>query len=205
MPNWVYNKVYFRGDSKRLDELKNFVKTEEREFDFNKIIPMPESLNIESSSRETIATACARAKRAGKNTCEEFEKYYDHEKSFDEWAEMGEIYLTNFEKYGATTWYDWSWNNWGTKWNACDVEWIDDNEVEFNTAWNAPEPIYYKLAELFPDIKFDVEFADEDIGSNCGTVTYDGDSVYVEYVNDFEFACGVWGYDPEELREEYEQ
>ena len=50
MPNWVYNKVYFRGDSKRLDELKNFVKTEEREVDFNKISPMPESLNIESSS-----------------------------------------------------------------------------------------------------------------------------------------------------------
>jgi hypothetical protein len=205
MPNWVYNKVYFHGDSKQIDKLKNFVTSKDREFDFEKIIPMPEELNIESGSTEIISIACAKARKEGKTTCEEFEKPWGDSKTFNEWADIGDKYLSNLEKYGATTWYEWSWKNWGTKWNACDVYWVEDDYVEFNTAWNAPEPIYHKLAELFPDIKFDVEFADEDIGSNCGTVTYDGDSVFVDYLDDFEFACGVWGYDPEDLREEYEQ
>ena len=51
MPNWTYNEIRIKGDKNTIASIKEFVKSEESEFDFNKIIPMPDSLNIESGSR----------------------------------------------------------------------------------------------------------------------------------------------------------
>lgn len=42
--------------------------------------------------------------------------------------------------------------------------------IRFNTAWNMPKPIYLELANLFPHLSFEVYYADEDLGSNCGRV-----------------------------------
>ena len=202
MPNWVFNKVRFYGEKEEIKELKDFVKGEEFEFDFNKILPMPEELNLTAGSEETIARSCAVARNLGKTTSEEFEKDWARSKTFDEWADLGDKYLSNLKKYKASTWYDWCWDNWGTKWNACDAFWSGDNFVSFNTAWNEPTPIFYKLSELFPKVTFMVEFANEDIGNDCGVIEYDGESFYVDHINSLEFACDVWGYDPEEFEEE---
>lgn len=52
---------------------------------------------------------------------------------------MGQIYVDNYKKYGATTWYNWCIDNWGTKWNALGTgKWIDDDTITFKTAWSAP-------------------------------------------------------------------
>lgn len=202
MPNWVLNKVQFNGNEEDVKKLREFVKSEETVFDFDKIVPMPEELNITSGSEETIAIACAKARRNGETTSSEFEKSWAKGRTFDEWADLGEKYLSNLEKYGATTWYDWRWDNWGTKWNSSDAYWDSENEVSFSTAWNAPEFIYRKLAELFPDIPFRVSFADEDLGSNCGLFDYDGRFFSVSFVDDYEFACEIWGIDPEDMIDE---
>jgi hypothetical protein len=49
------------------------------------------------------------------------------------------------EKYGNKNWYDWSCDNWGTKWPACDAEITEETDTEihyrFLTAWDAPRPI----------------------------------------------------------------
>ena len=203
MPNWVRNKVRFSGDKARINALKRFVKGKETEFDFNKIVPMPDELNIGAGSDETIAKDCALARRAGKTTSEELNRPWANKMSFDEWADLGDIYLNNIKKYGASTWYDWSCNNWGTKWNAHEVCWERNDFVVFETAWSAPEPIFIALSEKFPDVTFSVEFADEDLGNNCGTIDYDGETVTTIYSDDFEFACDVWDYDADEMREEY--
>lgn len=205
MPNWVLNKVYFSGNEKDIKRLKKFVKSEERSFDFQNIIPMPEELNIVSGSDEHVAVNCARARRAGETTCSDFEKYWVKDRmSFTQWADLGERYLYNFEKYGATTWYDWCCNNWGTKWNASEPIWYG-NMVSFDTAWSAPYPIYEKLAKKFPGIDIDIDYADEDLGSNCGQITCrDGVCEYNEPNDPFAFACDIWGYDIDEMREEYE-
>ena len=203
MPNWVYNKVYFSGDKDKIKKLKEFVKTEENEFDFNKIIPMPESLKLSAGSDEDTAVMCAKAKR--KNEEIKLTEYDLKRRTVDEWVALGEKYINNLNKYGATTWYDWSCNHWGTKWNSCGASWCGDSFVTFNTAWSEPEPVYRRLADLFPDVEFSVEFANEDIGCDCGTIKYSDGHFNIDYVDSVEFACEVWGYDPEEFLEEQYQ
>ena len=49
-------------------------------------------------------------------------------------------------------WYDWSVQNWDTKWDAYDVVVTDDDpesvEIEFNTAWSPPEAICNQIREI---------------------------------------------------------
>lgn len=49
-------------------------------------------------------------------------------------------------------WYEWSVENWGTKWNSCDSELVDDNILRFNTAWDRPEPVFDMLLDLADEI-----------------------------------------------------
>lgn len=73
--------------------------------------------------------------------------------------------LSNYEKYGNSTWYGWRTTNWGTKWSAYQVEWdyTDDNSIylKFQTAWSPPTPILNKLVEMFPTLNFYVACFDE--------------------------------------------
>lgn len=75
-------------------------------------------------------------------------------------------------RYGYPSWFEWRCDKWGTKWNAYEVELIDDNIVEFETAWSAPFPIIERLAELFSGVTFEHKWADEDTAYNCGTHRY---------------------------------
>lgn len=54
MPNHVVNLISLRGDPKIIREMLEAIKSDELgigSVDFNKIIPMPESLDIESGTR----------------------------------------------------------------------------------------------------------------------------------------------------------
>jgi hypothetical protein len=55
------------------------------------------------------------------------------------------------------------------------------------------------LSERYPDLTFEVTFADEDLGSNCGMYQFkDGDEIeFMSY--GIEGACDIWGYDIEEI------
>ena len=59
------------------------------------------------------------------------------------------------EKYGNKNWYDWSCDNWGTKWPACDAEITAETDTEihyrFLTAWDAPRPIVDALRKKMKD------------------------------------------------------
>ena len=43
MPNWTQNHVAFEGSKEKIIELKELFASDERVFDFNKILPMPEA------------------------------------------------------------------------------------------------------------------------------------------------------------------
>lgn len=104
---------------------------------------------------------------------------------------------------GDLNWYDWSVNHWGTKWNACEASITSfvDGElayaiISFDTAWSAPIPIFEAVKEQYPDFYISVRYADEDIGNNCGVWE---DGILVGPPNPIEFACDLWGLDPEEI------
>ena len=97
--------------------------------------------------------------------------------------DMGKVYVTNTEKYGYPTWYEWCIANWGTKWPGDDTHFDDTTgELVFKTAWNAPIPIYTELNKL--GYRFTVKFADEAIGYNCGKIIAVDDTCVVSYLND---------------------
>lgn len=79
--------------------------------------------------------------------------------------------------YGKDNWYDWSVENWDTKWNSygydCFPPYEGGNQISFHTAWNRPESVISQLSKMFPDVQLRHLWADEDIGVNVGEVLYE--------------------------------
>ena len=101
--------------------------------------------------------------------------------------------------YGASDWYEWRRNNWGTKWEAYDQQHEEGSLVyEFNTAWTSPIEVIKYLSKKFPTSVFGVEYADEDLGNNCGSYSIKDGLVIGSHNGDLEYACNIWGYSYEE-------
>jgi len=222
MPNWVENYVTLKGDHEQIHELLDMVKDEQYGYgtiDFNKVIPMPDVLNIEAGSRTedgfkaysdfmTVYTLCGTIN---------MDKLLDvppvAESVFlkaradisPEVFELGKKAYQNKLLYGAKDWYNWCNQNWNTKWNACGYESGLDyslgNCLHFQTAWSPPVPIIEKLAEQFPGVEFVHSWANEDLGMSCGRMVYQKGKVVEEYYPTGEearsFANAVWGYEDE--------
>lgn len=112
--------------------------------------------------------------RIGDNPCMFESDFYDHDNlgngrfkphnHHHTPEEIGKFYWNLLEKYGYNDWYRWSCDNWDTKWNACDSYICDDDNIEFDTAWSAPESIFEKLSEMYPDLEVYTESHYEDGG-----------------------------------------
>lgn len=104
----------------------------------------------------------------------------------------------NFQKYGYTDWYEWSRKEWGTKWNASNTQDCGD-VIEFETAWCMPYKVFEALAVKL-DMPVRVQYADEDLGSNCGLVDFvaNPDTNEVDCFEilgeSVELANDTWGY-----------
>ncbi len=200
MPNWVKCRLTMRGISSAPLFTEN--KEKKRFFDFNKIIEMPESLNIESGSMTKqcivyyLTNRCTLPLRSltddRKNLIEKlvvnmfgreswaqevFNRVLEdtgaaEEEKKDKLYQQGKTYVENYKKYGATTWYNWCVEHWGTKWNACESEVKGEDVVEFETAWSAPVPVVEELSRMYPEKVVNIMWADEDTGSNTGEIAY---------------------------------
>ncbi len=104
--------------------------------------------------------------------------------SFEQFVQM----LRNHRKTGFMHCMNFARQAWGTKWNAygqkIDVEGCS---LQFETAWNAPVPVFKALSSLHPTEEITVVFADEDIGSNCGTLKLKGGELVEQN------CAGPWG------------
>lgn len=252
MPNWVLNKVAVNGDDKRVSAFLAAVLDDAGNFDFNKIIPMPESLEIVSGSftQEAILAygavnnedmslvvlsmlknlfydkACLkRDLEHVDRLVSEWKKEHEcsdissidlsadgsdfrkgPEETLESYARYGKVYFDNLQKYGATDWYVWRCDSWGTKWNASDTrkEVVENGVIlTFDTAWSMPQPIFERLAAMFPDLDLSGCWADEDLGSNCGL--WNAKDGVVAFVNErslpdpLKHAFDVWGYDYDDV------
>jgi len=152
--------------------------------DFNKLIPMPEELNITSGSLGETAQGLLFGEGGSMFLgIDELQKRFTNMSNEDqkESIEFGIKYHNNTIKYGYPTWYAWANKNWGTKWNAYSCEKISDDIFEFDTAWCSVIKIIRLLSQKAPDIEIKYEWASEDTGSNCGTLTVKNDIISEQF------------------------
>lgn len=211
MPNWVKHNISFLGKQEQIDNLFEAIKSDERIIDFEKIIPMPDTLRITSGSSTDLGIDIIKYKetgedkslkerltyqwvsKAGIKTIDELINYCIEKGTAD--INEGQLALDNIKLYGHKDWHSWSIDNWGTKWNATRSS-RNNNTLSFETAWSIPEPILVELSEIFPEIIMHVEYADEDIGTNCGEFDLENGLVNDYKPFDGIKACEIWGYDP---------
>jgi hypothetical protein len=213
MANFVTNLLTIEGEG--ADNILETLRGEniEQLIDFNKIIPLPqELLDTQSGGRSNAAMQILEL------IPEELRRDADAVKAYlkdnleialdidEETAKS----ITNYVTYGYVSWYEWCIDNWGTKWNAggC-IEQNLPNMLQFDTAWSCPVPIFITLSKMYPNNTFWVEYADEDIGQNCGKYVFKDGTIIDSYeptTNEeaLEFACELLGFDAEEIKRERE-
>lgn len=184
MPNHVKNIICIHGDSGQIKRILQEIQNDEigiGSLDFNKLIPMPQSLNIESGSQTQEGLRLYHSFLDENNIPEEIpdeelqaliNQYMKQTEVDPEVFSLGKQAYENIVQYGYPTWYEWSNANWGTKWNAYEFMPYGGNSISFLTAWNGVPQILTVLSEKYPDVSFDYSWADENIGYNVGTATY---------------------------------
>lgn len=175
MPDYTKNRIIMEG----VEDLPLY---EKGQFDFNKLIPMPESLNVDAGSTnaediyiylsEMFTKDIVNDPLAKKLITNMFDENYVltigercKERNLEDTILAqrycsGKQLVENYQKYGYTTRYEWCNANWGTKWNAYDTS-IGVGDVTFFTAWDAPRPIFKELSKRYPDKWIRVESYDE--------------------------------------------
>ena len=134
MPNHCHNRVTFYSDDTTLiTKLHNIFKSDRI---FTQFIPEPDWQTTPDENGELPVL--------------------DEHKN-----KNGDVVFTTykFPTSGKTDdrWYGWRLQNWGTKWDAYEVQ-IDDSEmhygfeVTFDTAWSPPEEICHAIKEQFDDL-----------------------------------------------------
>lgn len=204
MPNNVKNKVVFEGTEEKVKEILYYIKGNKDFIDFNTIIKMPEELNIESGSigesgMEYICFSILPSYVFGKEAINRMNRINECLKEndiLDKMKELGLKYITNFVKYGVTTWYDWCNKYWGTKWNAYNQEKVE-NGVKFETAWCSVDELIRLLSEKFPEVLIKYSYSMEDIGCQCEKMEIKNGEIkrygIVDESNDaYEIAFDLW-------------
>lgn len=181
MANDYRNRLTLRGERKTLKKVFDSIRTvgafkdgSDRVFDFNKVIPTPEDLNIEEDTGAHLVVFLYMA-QAGfvwiypndpevKRAYERYEKWDDETKTKME--KLARQYLANIAKYEYPTWYRFHLDKWGTKWNAYGANIRKGDSLEYETANGYPKPVVEELSRRWPDVEFELTAADEDIGSH---------------------------------------
>jgi hypothetical protein len=219
MPNHITNILRIEASEELTAQIKSEIRSvdedgETRHIDFNKILPMPESLMITSGSTTSNGIAILQY-RAGDDTAIRGIMGYAWGKEFatpedliehmivkgSANLEEAQKALDNERLYGCRDWYGWSTANWGTKWNAYSTNDTDVDEVTFETAWSNPYPVIVALSAKYPEAVFHMRFADEDFGHNVGEYSLKGGYVVDENIPEggseeaLELAADITGYD----------
>lgn len=221
MPNHITNILRIEGALPDVGEVENAIEGHVRDgcpyIDFNKILPMPEDLNVVSGGMARFAETLVKTlEDQGIDV-----KAWKDSSKFNEWVleHKDEIpvphtssmdgqeeppltqYIDNYLKYGHFDWYGWANENWGTKWNAYSQSKADSGEISFDTAWSTPFPVMQKLSQMFPKVTLTVMYADEDLGSNCGKYILKNGETIEDWTPDeseaLKYACDIKGYDDE--------
>ena len=146
MPNWVVTRIQISGSEDKIKEFEDKVldltEGAEEVFSFQKITPRPEVLDntISPNPRPEIT----KVKDMEGNEIEvEVYRTVINEWEIQAAIKRGEtppepIPCNNatpeqqdelINKFGRTNWYDWNLHNWGTKWDARDSFYNQDDKI----------------------------------------------------------------------------
>lgn len=183
MPNWCNNTLEISGEKSELLRFKKLVKTKERVLSFDKILPMPPSLNITSGTQtdngmaiilsragdhKMIDEKMAYSVNAKYKTREEFIAVLIKDKRAN--LEEGQIALDNLKAYGVKDWYDWHIQHWDTKWDTAEPKLSCQGKdyicYTFDTAWSPPSSVIKAMSDQFPKLKFNLEYTLEGENGN---------------------------------------
>lgn len=179
MPNHITNILTISGDEQEVQKCLAEIKgqNEDQFIDFNTFAPMPKELENTQSPVKIISQKeyDEQEARIANGDLTDIEKQWGFSRGITK--EMSKRFQ---EEFGADNWYDWRIHNWGTKWNAYDqISEEGENVITFDTAWSTPAYAMQKLAEKYPQLTFNVRYADEDFGHNVGEYTFeDGEETY---------------------------
>ena len=179
----IQNRLKIIGDTEDLAKLLNYIKSyvlgEELQIDFNKIIPIPESINIESDGLGELAhellfggidTECYQNTYEGLLEC--FNDTYNRHESFaaldidlqKEGIDLALKYQKNIDKYDYAYLADWTIGNWETNKNAYGQNDVRNtaNTIYFLTANCPPINLILELSRLFPAVQLQLLYTNVD-------------------------------------------
>jgi hypothetical protein len=153
MPNWCTNELTVQGTAQQLDRVREALRGKDGEaLALGSLLPIPETLDIESDSSNTLCEALYRYKAEGdQEALEELSRLIagrngvprnailsprqvqdhalqalqDQRLEEEEALARGRQLLENKRLYGHATWYEWCMEHWGTKW-----------EVDLDQGWD---------------------------------------------------------------------
>jgi hypothetical protein len=165
MPNWCYNNLTIDGTRENISEFLTAITSDLPEGGFDLTIPFPCPEELQITARFLTP---------------------DDSNDDEETKALRQQYTTNKEKYGATNWYDWQIENWGTKWSPDidDLDVQDDGKriwARFDSAWAPPSQLIQKLSGLFPTLQFVISYEEGGMCFAGAEGFYAGEMVYNGY------------------------
>lgn len=211
MPNHITNELTITGHGPLVEACVARLETKEapvREIDFNNIIKQPDVFSEIVCGMTTIDGVKVVRWREVPNPAHGTGPGESPTITVAVTAEeMADLLM----KHGADNWRDWACANWGTKWNCYDISdwWVapdqDENGraiIKFDTAWSTPTEAMKALSEQWPALCFEIKYADEDIGHNCGSYTLMAGIIEEKLLLNGEsavkYACEMKGWDYQE-------
>jgi len=201
--------------------VKQFLN-EEGKVDFNQIItahfdydPYGIDVHCENIAKELLGLKNWGFQDGERSVAKSFTQLNDNE------VEEVFLFMKNYRKTGYLHFMDFARDKWGTKWNACNSTYnVDAGTISFDTAWTNPFALLIELSRKNPDDLIIMQFADEDLGFNCGQYELKNGVVIYENIAPsykdlrrdialkekwFRFSCGVKGYSSETIEEYWQE
>ena len=125
-------------------------------------------------------------------------------RSKQDFEAVGALALSNLKDYGCTTYTEWRNEHWGTPGEVISTSSspISDTEVSvtITVANTVPEKALKKMSEMFPNGKFALAYASENVGEYCGWQIYQTGQKSEESSPSTEedcvkLACNLWQLD----------
>lgn len=176
MPNWVKNEIVIKGPKATLEAIKERAKA---------WVALPKDMSLEDAIRAEHPFAAdiyiqrqievfenAQTRTEGRFVLYRSDEFGDF--SFNQFVQQqvdDPNYQTAKKNHCANDirnldfdWYRWNIDHWGCKWDAGNtkVKWDgDDLVVSFDTPWGPPEKFLEQFARMYPDIKLECFYFEE--------------------------------------------